>query len=313
MTPISRDPLSHATCPRASRRCSRQLGRRSATGRSSSPATASTPTPRAGQPGDRRGRPLLRRWLDDNGLEAEGNHGFIPGSWPLTQADLDQFKHHLEIANILGMGHMGTGNDPTSSAYKADWDVAAEQVEPLRRDRPPRRAQAVHAQPRRRLQLPARQRPARRAGPAHPLVGHPQAGVLPADHRPEARLPRDGHLLGARGAVQVQAPTPPPTAPSQTDIFDPLGHGRERRPGGTRCSTPRTERSTPRPATATTWCRSAQVDIDYATFFKGVGRQGLPQPDVRAGQRAGRHAPTPASRCEFAELSYDNMAALTTA
>lgn len=72
------------------------------------------------------GARLLRRWLDDNGLRAEGNHGFIPGSWPLTAADLDRFKQALEIANILGLGHMGTGSDPTGSAYKADWDVAAE-------------------------------------------------------------------------------------------------------------------------------------------------------------------------------------------
>ncbi|RGA00558.1 sugar phosphate isomerase/epimerase [Microbispora triticiradicis] len=72
------------------------------------------------------GARLLRGWLDDSGLVAQGNHGFIPGSWPLNQADLDRFKLHLEIANILGMKHVGTGNDPTSSAYKADWDVAAE-------------------------------------------------------------------------------------------------------------------------------------------------------------------------------------------
>ncbi|MEW2288859.1 sugar phosphate isomerase/epimerase family protein [Streptomyces sp. NPDC047841] len=72
------------------------------------------------------GAKLLRRWLDDAGLRAQGNHGFIPGSWPLTSADLDTFKKHLEIANILGMAHMGTGADPTSSRYKADWDVAAD-------------------------------------------------------------------------------------------------------------------------------------------------------------------------------------------
>ncbi|MGW0997795.1 sugar phosphate isomerase/epimerase family protein [Streptomyces sp. NPDC002523] len=72
------------------------------------------------------GARLLRRWLDDNGLRAQGNHGFIPGSWPLTGADLDTFKKHLEIANILGMAHMGTGGDPTSSSYKSDWDVAAD-------------------------------------------------------------------------------------------------------------------------------------------------------------------------------------------
>ncbi|MEV6981460.1 TIM barrel protein [Sphaerisporangium sp. NPDC051017] len=72
------------------------------------------------------GARLLRRWLDDNGLRAQGNHGFIPGSWPFTQADIDTFKRHLEIANILGMQHIGTGSDPTNSPYKADWDVAAD-------------------------------------------------------------------------------------------------------------------------------------------------------------------------------------------
>lgn len=70
-------------------------------------------------------RPLRGR-LDDNGLRAQGNHGFIPGSWPLTGRDLDTFKKHLEIANILGLPHMGTGADPTSSPYQADRDVAAD-------------------------------------------------------------------------------------------------------------------------------------------------------------------------------------------
>ncbi|WP_405920488.1 sugar phosphate isomerase/epimerase family protein [Streptomyces longwoodensis] len=72
------------------------------------------------------GARLLRRWLDDFGLRAQGNHGFIPGSWPLTTADLDAFQKHLEIANILGMPHVGTGGDPTSSSHKDDWDVAAD-------------------------------------------------------------------------------------------------------------------------------------------------------------------------------------------
>jgi len=73
-----------------------------------------------------KGARLLRGWLEDHGLRAQGNHGFIPPSWPLTKSDLDTFKQHLEIANILGMPHMGTGGDPTDSPYRADWDVAAE-------------------------------------------------------------------------------------------------------------------------------------------------------------------------------------------
>ncbi|GLY18239.1 sugar phosphate isomerase/epimerase [Kineosporia rhizophila] len=72
------------------------------------------------------GAKQLRKWLDDNGLRAQGNHGFIPSSWPFTDADLERFKLHTEIANILGMQHIGTGADPTNSAFKADWDVAAE-------------------------------------------------------------------------------------------------------------------------------------------------------------------------------------------
>ncbi|GAA0404731.1 AP endonuclease [Acrocarpospora corrugata] len=72
------------------------------------------------------GAQLLRAWLDEYGLKAQGNHGFIPGSWPLSPADLDRFQRTLEIANIIGMQHVGTGNDPTNSNFKGDWDVAIE-------------------------------------------------------------------------------------------------------------------------------------------------------------------------------------------
>jgi sugar phosphate isomerase/epimerase len=70
------------------------------------------------------GATLLRSWLDANGLEAEGNHGSVPST--VTDATIAQFDTACEIANILGMGHIGTGNDPTSSAFVADWEAAAE-------------------------------------------------------------------------------------------------------------------------------------------------------------------------------------------
>jgi sugar phosphate isomerase/epimerase len=70
------------------------------------------------------GAALLRQWLDDNGLEAEGNHGSIPST--ITDATLAQFDAACEIANILGFAHIGTGNDPTGSAYLADWEAAAD-------------------------------------------------------------------------------------------------------------------------------------------------------------------------------------------
>ena len=60
------------------------------------------------------GATLLRSWLDELGLEAEGNHGSIPGSITESLAAFDRDQ----IANILGFGHIGTGNDPTSSASR---------------------------------------------------------------------------------------------------------------------------------------------------------------------------------------------------
>lgn len=67
---------------------------------------------------------LLRTWLDDNGLRAQGNHGSIPSV--ITPETLTAFDLFCEQANILGMRHIGTGSDPTSSAQKADWDLAAD-------------------------------------------------------------------------------------------------------------------------------------------------------------------------------------------
>ena len=71
------------------------------------------------------GATQLRTWLDDLGLEAEGNHGSVPST--VTDANIAAFDTACEIANILGMGHIGTGSDPTNSAYVADWEAAAAQ------------------------------------------------------------------------------------------------------------------------------------------------------------------------------------------
>jgi sugar phosphate isomerase/epimerase len=70
------------------------------------------------------GAKLLRAWLDDNGLEAEGNHGGVPSV--INDTTLAQFDVACEVANILGMAHVGTGGDPTGSSLKPDWDAAAE-------------------------------------------------------------------------------------------------------------------------------------------------------------------------------------------
>jgi sugar phosphate isomerase/epimerase len=83
----------------------------------------------------------LRGFLDDTGLRAVGNHGFIPNTWPgpgsaggvMNQGEYDRFQLELEFAAILGMRHMGTGNDPTSAnnRNKESWDLAAEKWQAL--------------------------------------------------------------------------------------------------------------------------------------------------------------------------------------
>ena len=59
----------------------------------------------------------IRKILDDNGLVANGTH---------TQINPATFQQQLDIAQTLGMKNIGTGSDPTSSAYQSDWDAAAD-------------------------------------------------------------------------------------------------------------------------------------------------------------------------------------------
>jgi sugar phosphate isomerase/epimerase len=84
----------------------------------------------------------LRRLLDDFGLEAIGNHGFIPATWPgpgspggagMTTNDRQRFELELDFASVLGMPFMGTGNDPTSAndRNKEAWDLAGDKWEAL--------------------------------------------------------------------------------------------------------------------------------------------------------------------------------------
>ena len=58
----------------------------------------------------------IRKILDDNGLIANGTHASINAA---------TFQQQLDIAETLGMKNIGTGSDPTNSAYQSDWDAAA--------------------------------------------------------------------------------------------------------------------------------------------------------------------------------------------
>ncbi|MEN3362305.1 MAG: hypothetical protein V7637_6287, partial [Mycobacteriales bacterium] len=62
----------------------------------------------------------IRQLLDDNGLKANGSHITFDFANPAS------FEAQLDIAETLGMPHLGTPNIPTGSRYKADWQAAAE-------------------------------------------------------------------------------------------------------------------------------------------------------------------------------------------
>ncbi|ONI87421.1 Tat (twin-arginine translocation) pathway signal sequence [Actinosynnema sp. ALI-1.44] len=59
----------------------------------------------------------IRKILDDNGLVANGTH---------TQINPATFDKEMDIAQELGMRNIGTGGDPANTAYKSDWDAAAD-------------------------------------------------------------------------------------------------------------------------------------------------------------------------------------------
>ena len=102
------------------------------------PGGATTPESRAAYLAYGR---TLRGFLDEFGLEAIGNHGFIPNTWPgpgsaggaMSTNDYERFQTELEFASILGMPFMGTGNDPTSANNRniEPWTLAGEKWEAL--------------------------------------------------------------------------------------------------------------------------------------------------------------------------------------
>ena len=101
------------------------------------------------------------------------------------------------------------------------------------------------------------------------------------------------------------------------DIFDPLATVASR-PSATRCTTPRTATA---PASqlgvgdgyTMIPFGDPRSDIDFADLLQGAGREGLPQPQLRAGQRPGLATPTPEGRGQslrFTKISAANMNAL---
>ncbi|MCD2440919.1 sugar phosphate isomerase/epimerase [Agromyces sp. SYSU K20354] len=251
------------------------------------------------------GAHLLRTWLDDNGLEAEGNHGSIPST--ITDATLAAFDAQCEIANILGFGHIGTGGDPTGSAYVADWEAAAERWNILGE---------------------------RAAGHGLKLYthNHDAAYSFLLDSGPLDALGRPTRSSGIRRLEHFLANTDPnyvylemdiywahvaqykhkvftaPDGSSVESIFDPaavvaaqttrfpLFHAKD-------------GKSNPNTANGYDMVPFGTGDIDYTTFFQRIGAKGYHNPMWEQDSAPGGAA-NPGQSLAFAQTSYSNMAAL---
>jgi sugar phosphate isomerase/epimerase len=252
--------------------------------------------------------PLLRRFLDDNGLEAEGNHGSIPST--LNDSTLAAFDRACEVANILGLGHIGTGGDPTGSAFKADWDAAAERWNILGA-----RA-AAHG-----LKLYTHNHDAAYnflldSGPLD-AQGRPtrSSGIRRLEYFLTQTNPEHVYLeMDIYWAHVAQHRFQTYTAPdgsTQTDVFDPLAVV-QAQPIRFPLFHAKDGRRNPAVQAGYEMVPFGTGDIDYATFFAQMGARGYHNPmyEQDNAPTSPQNNPITARSLEYAALSYQNLAAL---
>jgi len=258
------------------------------------------------QLGNPAGAALLRSWLDDYGLVAQGNHGSIPGT--ITDTTLASFDASCEIANILGLDHIGTGSDPTNSAYVADWDAAIERWEFLGE-----RARTMHG-----LKLYTHNHDAAYnflldSGPLD-AMGRPtrSSGVRRLEYFIAGTDPKNVHFeLDIYWGYVAQHRHTAYTAPDGStveSIFDPLAlvQKQTKRFPLFHAKDGRRDASVTNGYVMTPF---GQGDIDFAGFFKNMGARGWHNPMWEQDTAPGGSA-DPGQSLDLAKVSYDNMAAL---
>ncbi len=307
---IGRDPADVGPTPRASRRSSKELatiGYRQIEFAGYSQNANSDGWHRPQQPW--RVRPCCAPGSTTTGSRREGNHGSVPGT--VTDATIAAFDTACEIANILGLGHIGTGSDPTGSAFVADWEARCRALELLRRAG--RRPTGSSSTPTTTTSPTASCSTAGRwttlGRPTRPQR-HPAPRVLPREHRPEAYVYLEMDIYWAHVAQYKHRTY---TAPDGS-----VGGGRSstrrpwspRRPPASRCSTPRTGRSDTSVANGYVMTPFGEGDIDYSTFLRSAWAPRATHNPMWEQDTAPGGTAAPGQSLEFAKLSYDNMAAL---
>jgi sugar phosphate isomerase/epimerase len=241
----------------------------------------------------------IRQILDDNGLVANGTH---------TQINPATFAQQLDIAETLGMKNIGTGSDPTGSAYQSDWDAAAEVWNELGRqakDRGMRLYTHNHD-----------------AAYAFLL----DAGPLDANGRPTASS-------GIRKLEYFMARTDPKyvffemdiywayvaqykhrtyttsAGRTRTDIFDPILTVANRTRRFPLFHAKDGDRDTSQ-ANGYVMTPLGEGDINFQQFFQTIGEPEFHHANWEMDTAPGGAA-NPGQSLAYADLSYDNMAALT--
>ncbi|MBM2620890.1 sugar phosphate isomerase/epimerase [Actinoplanes sp. LDG1-06] len=241
----------------------------------------------------------IRKILDDNGLVANGTH---------TSINADTFEQQLDIAETLGMKHIGTGSDPTGSAYKSDWDAAADLWNDLGRT-------------------------ARKRGIKLYTHNHDSAYGFLLDVGPLDANGKPTRSTGQRKLEYFFTRTDERYVFFEMDIYwayvarfkhhtyvDSRGNAREDLFDPILTVAPRTERfplfhakdgdKAPTQANGYTMVPLGEGDINFQQFFEVIGRQDYHHANWEQDSAPGGTA-NPGQSIDFADISYRNMADLT--
>ena len=250
----------------------------------------------------------IRQILDDNGLTPTARTGRsrAPSPPPPSPRSRATARSRREL-----------GDDPHRHRQRPDRQQlqgrlgrrrrALEHVRPDGHGPGP---QALHPQPRRRVQLPARQRAAGRARPADPLLRRPQGGVLHGDHESRTTSTSRWTSTGRTSPSTASAPTPTRTGRAEKSST--------RRPGGQEHApvpaVPRQgrQRTADPPGVGIGLHDGAARHRATSTTRRSSTEIGAKRSTIRCRSRTTLPAarPNPGRSLAFSQVSYNNMAAL---
>jgi sugar phosphate isomerase/epimerase len=219
----------------------------------------------------------IRKILDDNGLIANGTHTTIN---PAT------FQQEMDIAETLGMKNIGTGSDPTGSAYQSDWDAAADVWNELGRQAKARDAQ-----------------------------GRPttSSGIRKLEYFMAKTDPKyvflEMDIYWAYVAQYKHRTYTNSAGRTRTDIFDPILTVANRTKRFPLFHAKDGDKNTTRPD-GYTMTPLGEGDINFQQFFQTIGEPSFHHANWEMDDAPGG-AGDPGRSLAYADLSYDNMAALT--